>query len=72
MLAAYASQACPSAMLNILADALALAADRADYDHAREDAAWLRHVASEMRSDVLALRADEDALYCGPDAAKEA
>jgi hypothetical protein len=69
MLAAYAQTALPSAMVSILAEALTLAAERRDRG-APEDVIWMRHVASELRSDVVALRRDEDVLYLGLDAEK--
>ncbi len=59
-LAQYARQSCPSAMLNLLADALNTAADACT--DAR-DATWTRTVATALRADSEAARADEDAIY---------
>lgn len=63
MLTAYAKSACPSAMLKILAEALANAADDTDTQGRTRDAEWLRLVSGEMLNDVEALRADENAIY---------
>ena len=60
-LAAYATQALPSAMVSILAQALDRAAEQVG--SRQKDADWLCQVATELRKDVQALRADEDALF---------
>ncbi len=62
MLAAYGTTALPSAMLNILRDALAESAARIA-EHDPKGAAWAANVASELAADVRALRTDEDRIF---------
>ncbi len=59
-LAQYARQACPSAMLSLLSEALVTASDACSDPR---DAAWSRTVADALRADSEAARADEDAIY---------
>ncbi len=67
-LAQYARQACPSAMLSLLSEALNTSADACSDTR---DAAWSRTVATALRADSGAARADEDAIYLGADAGDE-
>lgn len=68
LLASYSQKACPSAMANVLCDALTRAAD-ATYPEV--DAECIRHAVRILAGTRDVLRAYEDDLYLGPDAAKE-
>lgn len=63
ILAGYADSALPSAMLNILAEALERSARSMAPGRDARDNEWVTRVVSELRKDVDALRADEVAIY---------
>ncbi len=63
ILAGYADTALPSAMLNILAEALERSARSMAPGRDARDSAWVHTVVAELRKDVAALRADEEAIY---------
>jgi len=67
LLASYASKSMPSAMANILADALAIAADR---QACEMDAECVRTFVERLRTYVTIQRACEDYLYLGDEAEK--
>lgn len=67
ILAAYADTALPSAMLNILAEALERSARSMAPNRDSRDSEWVTTVVAELRKDVAALRADEGAIYARTD-----
>jgi hypothetical protein len=67
LLASYSQKACPSAMANVLCDALTRAAD---HTYPEVDAECIRNAVRILADTRDVLRAYEDDLYLGPDASK--
>jgi hypothetical protein len=63
ILAGYADTAMPSAMLNILAEALERSGRSMAANRDPRDVQWVETVVAALRKDVEALRADESAIY---------
>jgi hypothetical protein len=63
ILAGYADTALPSAMLNILAEALERSGRNMAANRDERDVQWVQTVVAELRKDVEALRSDEAAIY---------